>query len=337
MLRRAFRLDRLALLCGTALLCAAPALAQARRGTLIVTNKSSSTASIISLATGQVVAELPTGNGPHEVAASSNGRWAVVTDYGTGQAGGSSLTVIDVAGKRVARTVNMGTYTRPHGVQFLPGDSLVAVTSEASRNVVLVRVADGTIVKAIATGQPASHMLAITASADRIFTGNISAGNVSELNVARGEVTRTFPVPPQPEAITVSHDGEEVWIGSNSGGIVSVLRTRDSSVTTVATGLGWPYRILITPDRRHVLIPDYRGEALRLLDYSSRAERGRIALAGAGPQGIAITPDSRTAFLSLSTQNRVAIVDLATFTISGYVPAGTAPDGVAFANIDVQP
>lgn len=323
--------------CSLVLLLVLPAALHAqRRGTLIVTNKSSSTASLISLATGQVVAELPTGNGPHEVAASTDGRVAVVTDYGA-QVGGSTLTIIDVPGRRVARTVDLGGYTRPHGVAFMPGDSIVAVTSEASRNVVLVRVADGTIVRAIPTGQPGSHMLAITAAGDRIYTGNIPVASVTELNVARGEAVRSFAVPTQPEAITVTPDGDEVWVGSNNTGVVSVVRTRDGTVETAATGLTRPYRVLITPDRRLVLIPDYSGESLRVLDYRSRAERGRVAFAGGGPQGVVVSPDSRTAFVSLSRQDRIAIVDLETLIVAGYVPAGSGPDGVAFSTVELTP
>src|SRR5687768_9192182 len=100
-------------------------------GTLIVTNKSPSTATIIDVGSGRTLATLPTGAGPHEVVVSPNGTWAIVTDYaGTPGNPGKSLTVINVPQLRVEKTIDLGTYTRPHGIMFLPGDSLVAVTSE---------------------------------------------------------------------------------------------------------------------------------------------------------------------------------------------------------------
>src|SRR5688572_17869595 len=73
----------------------APAQAQVAglAGTLVVTNKGPSTATIIDVGSGRTLATLPTGNGPHEVVLSSDGRWAVVTDY-SGQPG-KTLTVID--------------------------------------------------------------------------------------------------------------------------------------------------------------------------------------------------------------------------------------------------
>lgn len=316
---------------------ASPLAAQTpRRGTLVVTNKASSTASLVDLATARVVAELPTGNGPHEVVTSRDGRIAVVTDYGAQGAGGSSLTIIDIPGKRVARTASLGTYTRPHGIQFMPGDSLVAVTSESTRNVVIVRVSDGTVVRAIPTGAAGSHMLGVTARGDRIFTGNISAGTVSELDVATGATIRQMPVPPQPEAITVTESGDQVWVGSNSEGKVSMVQTRDGSVTTVATGLGWPYRILIVPGRQIVLIPDYRGDVLRIVSFGTHAEQGRLTFSGGGPQGIALSADGNTAFLSLSSEDRVAIIDLQSMAVIGHVPTGSRPDGVAWSAVELR-
>ena len=111
---------------------ATPLVAQVAglRGTMVVTNKGPATATIIDVATGRSLATLPTGQGPHEVVMSADGRVAVVTDYGAQGPGGNTLTVIDVPGLRVARTIDLGQYRRPHGIVFLPGDSLVAVTSE---------------------------------------------------------------------------------------------------------------------------------------------------------------------------------------------------------------
>lgn len=101
-------------------------------GTLLVLNKAQATVTFVDLATGEIAATLPTGAGPHELVMSQDGRWAVGTDYGA-RSGGSTLTIIDVDGVRIARTVDLGRYTRPHGISFLPGDELLAVTSEASQ------------------------------------------------------------------------------------------------------------------------------------------------------------------------------------------------------------
>lgn len=316
----------LATLCSLALSTAGAQV----NGTLVVTNKSPSTASIIDVASNRILVTLPTGAGPHEVAMSRDGRWAVVTDYG-GEAR-RTLTVIDVPGLRVARTIDLGEYTAPHGIMFLPGDSLVAVTSESTRNVVLVNLHAGLVHRAISTGQPGSHMVAVTSDGARAYTGDIGANTVSELDLRTGEVTRRFEVPAQPEALNVTPDGTEVWVGSNATGVVSVVDLATGNVTSAAEGFGWPYRVLFSPDGHTVLLPDLRGNALRFVDRASRRELGRLELPGGGPQGITITPDGRYAFQSLSREARVAIVDVAARGVVGYLDVGETPDGVAYSS-----
>jgi YVTN family beta-propeller protein len=308
----------------------APAAAQVAglSGTLVLTNKTPSTATIIDVASGRTLAMLPTGAGPHEIAISSDGRTAVVTDY-SGQPG-RTLTVIDVPNLRVTRTIDLGQYNRPHGIVFLPGDSLVAVTSEASGNVVIVNAIAGTVSRAIATEGRGSHMVGVTADAARAYTGNIGSSTVSELDLRTGRFTRSWNVPEQPEAINVTPDGREVWVGSNSTGKVSVIDVASGRLTTVADGVKWPYRVLFSPDSHTVLIPDLRGEELRFLDRTSKRELARISFPGGQPQGITITPDGRYAFESLSAQGRVAVIDMRTRAVVAQIAAGDTPDGVAY-------
>lgn len=305
------------------------------RGTLIVTNKGPATATIVDVATGATLKTLPTGNGPHEIVVSRDGRTAVVTDYGTGPAPGSTLTVVDVAGLSVARTIPLGTYTRPHGIVFLPGDSLVAVTSEAARAVVVVHVRTGEIVKVAATEKNGSHMVGVAADGVRAWTGDMGSNTVTELDLREGRAVRSIAVPTTPEAINVTADGSEAWVGSNATGRVSVVDARSGTVTTVAEGLAWPYRVLFSPDSRLAFIPDYRGEELRFLDRATKQELGRLPLKGAGPQGITITPDGRHLLLSLSAQARVAIIDVASRSVLGHLAVGETPDGVAYTTFVV--
>ena len=301
----------------------------AASGTLVITNKSPSTASIVDIASNKILLTLPTGNGPHEVVLTADGSIAVVTDYG-GPGARNTLTVIDVPGLKVARTINLGEYRAPHGIVFLPGDSLAAVTSEATRNVVIVNVLRGAIQSAIGTGNNGSHMIGVTANGEKGFTGNIGSNSVSEIDLKNGTLVRSFPVPPQPEAINVTPDGNEVWVGSNATGRVSVIDPHTGTVTTAAEGVSWPYRVLFTPDAATVVIPDMNNNEVRFLDRKSHRELSRVALPDAGPQGVVITPDGRFLFVSLSKQARVAIIDVRTRAVVGYIASGDTPDGIAY-------
>lgn len=336
--RRASRLLRRGVilrvvLAAVPLLSAAPVLhAQGTNpvGTLVITNKTPSTATILDVASGRILATLPTGQGPHEVVMTGNGWTAVVSDYG-GQAPGNSLTVIDVPGLRVARTISLGEYRRPHGLVLLPGDSLVAVTSETNRHVLIVHIGSGAIVKAVPTQQNGSHMVGVAADGRRAWTGNIGSNTVTELDLQTGAALRTIDVPAQPEAINVTPDGGEVWVGSNATGKITVIDAARGTTTTAAEGFGWPYRVLFSPDRAQVFLPDLRREELRILDRRTRAELARVSLPGKGPQGIIFTPDGRYVFLSFSKTGVVAIIDAGSHKIVRELAAGDTPDGIAYS------
>ena len=146
---------------------------------------------------------------------SRDGRTAVVTDYGTGSA--PTLTVIDVPGKRVARTISLGQYTAPHGIAFLPGDSLVIVTSERTNNVVIVAVAAGEIRKVIPTKHRGSHMVGVTADGRRLlYMRGATYSNLWRLDATGGSPVRQLTRGTIPLAFPdVSPDGK--WIAATAG------------------------------------------------------------------------------------------------------------------------
>lgn len=318
--------------CITALATASIASAQVAgvSGTLIVTNKAPYTATIVDVASGVTLATLPTGAGPHEVVVSGDGKTAVVTDYGTGPQPGSTLTVIDVPTRKIVRTISIAPAMRPHGIVFLPGDSLVAVTSEQLRAVVVVSLTSGEVVRLAKTDKAGSHMVGVAADGRRAWTGDIGSNTVTELDLSTGAALRAIAVPSQPEAINVTADGAEVWVGSNATGRVSVVSATTGEVSLAAEGMGFPYRVLFTPDQTQVFLPDYRNEELRVLDRATRKERGRVGFPGGGPQGVAISPDGKYVFVSLSAQGRVAVVRVSDHTVVGHVDVGETPDGVAY-------
>jgi DNA-binding beta-propeller fold protein YncE len=329
MIRIPSLLSTAALLAG-AILYPTATLAQAPEvgGTLIVVNKGAASASIVDVASGEILETLPTGEGPHEVVVSDDGSTAVVTVYG-GRTGGNTLTVIDVPGLSVARTIDLGEHRRPHGIAFMPDDEWVAVTTEASRHVLLVNVGSGEIEAELPTEGDVSHMLAIPGSADLIYTSDIRDGTVTEIEVARGASVRKFEVPVTPEALGVTPDGAEVWVGSNDLGVVSAIDTESGEVTEVLEGFGWPYRVVFSEDGETVLLPDLEGNELRIVDVESRAEKGRLSFPGAGPQSVTFSADGKYAFQALSLENRVAVIELESGTVVGYLPTGHRPDGVA--------
>jgi YVTN family beta-propeller protein len=320
--------------------------AESPHGTIVASNMRDNTATIIDVASGKVLATVPTGEAPHEVATSRDGRWAVVSNYGTRERPGNSITVIDLTKLAVARTIDLGEYRRPHGMAFFPGDSLLAVTSEMSKAVLLVDFAGGRVVGTVPTGQRASHMLAMSAAGEELFTTNIVDHTISRLDVAKRATRAVIGLAKFPEGIAISPDGKRVWVGSNGDSIVVVVDTDAGHAVDTLRGFGMPYRLALTRDGRLAIVTDpVRGE-IRIYDAALRRERSLITVprenivataevAGSpSPEGVTTSADSKWAFVTLQGRNLVATVDLARGVITGYAPTGSWSDGIAYSTLE---
>lgn len=291
---------------------------------IVVANQQSASASLIP-GDGGVARHLAVGNGPHEAAISPDGRTAVVTIYGA-QIPGSQLAVIDLERDTVIRTIELAPYTRPHGVVFLADrNDRVVVTSESTQNIVLVDLNTGAM-EAIATGARGSHMVAVNAAGTRGWTANVADNSVSELDLVRRRLIRSFAVPLRPEGIAVTPDGAEVWVGSNETGAVSVVSTASGSIIATLTETRFPYRLTAFPNGRRIAIVDGMGNRLVIADVATHAIVGGIDLVS--PRGVAIAPDSRTGYVTLA-EGALAIVDLEAMAVLRTVAVQASPDGVA--------
>jgi DNA-binding beta-propeller fold protein YncE len=291
---------------------------------IVVANQGSRSASVLD-ASGLAMRSVEVGEGPHEAAVSPDGKIAVVTIYGA-QTPGNRLAVIDLVGDTVLRAIDLGSYTLPHGVVFIAGSSSrVAVTSETTRNVVLVDVATGTIEAAIGTQARGSHMVGVIANGSRAYTANIADNNVTELDLIDRRFLRSFPVPQQPEGIAVTPDGREVWVGSNGTGAVTVIGTESGTVVHTFTGIVFPYRLTASPNGKIMAIVDGKGDKLQIADVTQHRLIGAVDLPS--PRGVAFSPDSKTAYVTLGG-GTLATIDVAGLRVTGSVPVQISPDGV---------
>lgn len=321
-----------------------PVAAQAAgAGTLIVANMADNTATVIDLASEAVLATLPTGPSPHEIAVTADGRYAVITNYGDRGGPGNSLTILDLETVTVANTIDLGVYQRPHGVAVLPSRDVALVTSEMSGMVILVDLNTGEVESAIPTNGRASHMLAMTGDGRRVFTTNIVDGTITEIDVEKGEPIRQVPIADFVEGIAVNPDGALVWIGSNKEKTVSVFDTESGAVVATLEGFGFPYRMAVTSDSRTAILSDPASGEIRIVDVASREERHRIVVPRDGvlpsaeipespaPEGIALSRDNRMAYVSLQGKNQAAAVNIELGTIVAVFDTGGWPDGIGYS------
>jgi YVTN family beta-propeller protein len=295
---------------------------------LLVLNKAEARLAIVDPSTHEVIAYVPTGEGPHEVAISEDGRVAFVANYGTGPNPGRSLSVIDLVARKERKRVDLGELRRPHGIAVV--DGLVYFTVEQNRAVGRYDPATDRVSVAFETGQNVTHMLTVTPDDRRIYTANIRSNSVSRHDRTTGQ-TLHIEVGPEPEGIDVSPNGREVWVGHIGDGGISVIDTAtDKVVQTIAVG-GIPIRVRFTPDGQRVLVSDAQNGRVVVLDAATRRELARIDV-GATPIGIVVAPEGRRAYVAATQDHKVLVLDLQTLRVVGSLETGQVPDGMAWVS-----
>jgi YVTN family beta-propeller protein len=319
-------------------------------GTVMVLNKAAATVSMLDRVSGELLGEVEVGHGPHEVALSPDGETAVVSNYGDMKPG-QTLSVIDVPTAKVVRTIDLGEYRRPHGVQFLPCGQKVAVTTELNQCMVVVDIKAGAVTGAIKTGAKGSHMVALSPDGARAYVSNVGSGSLCVLDVAKQETLATIPTGEGAEGLDVHPTGSEVWVANNKAGTISIVDALKLEVTQTLECAGYPIRVKMTPDGAFAMLScaqsgevavfDVPGrKEVRRIDVRSEVELPRQGAFGDSPVPIGIAIDTRSegsgrAFVSLGRTGEVVVIETGSWTVKGRWKAGNGPDGIGWTRARV--
>lgn len=312
----------LRLLAALASLCAAAA--QTPNPALLVLNKEGSLA-IVDPSSGAVVGRVPTGEQPHEVVVSTDGKLAVTSNYGGPD--GRTLSVIDIDARKEIHRVDLTPLRRPHGL-FAAGGKIY-FTAEFNRVVGRYDSATNQVDWVMGTGQAGTHMVLL--DHDRLFTANIAGGSISILEQAGQNWNQTvIETGKGPEGFDISPDGRELWAANSGDGSIAIIDVAARKVKeTVNVHTKRSNRLKFTPDGSTVLVSDLASGDLVVLDAATRKERKRINL-GHDIAGILVTPDSARAYVAATGDNNVAVIDLKTLTVTKRLDTGKGPDGMAW-------
>jgi YVTN family beta-propeller protein len=304
------------------------ASAAAAQPSLLVLNKEGSVA-IVDPATQKILGRAPTGDGPHEVVATADGKLAVVSNYGSGPAPGHTLSVIDIASRKELHRVDVSPLSRPHGLFSVDGK--VYFTAEGSKAIARYDPAANRVDWLVGTGQDGTHMVYMSRDQSLIFTSNIGSGSISifaHAGTSQDWHQTVVQVGPGPEGFDVTPDGKELWAANSGDGTVSIIDIATKKVTqTFPVGSKRSNRLKFTPDGKRALISDLTSGELIVVDVATKKDIKHLSV-GRGVAGILVSPDGSRAYMAATTDNYVAVVDLKTLEVTSHISTGTGPDGM---------
>jgi YVTN family beta-propeller protein len=329
--------------CAVALIVAFLGIAHVRAqppaGSLLVLAKSDRTLSVVDPATLKVVGSVPSGPDPHEVAVSTDGRTAYISNY---NGGNNMITVVDLVAMKPLAPIDLGPLRAPHGLAFVANK--LWFTAEAAKVVGSYDPATAKVDWVLGTGQNRTHMIFVSEDLKWMVTSNVSSATMTFIERTagggrgrgrgpggQGDWDETvIPVGRGAEGFDVSPDGKEIWAANAQDGTISIIDVATKRVTsTLPARVNGANRLKFTPDGKLVLVSTLGGPDLIIVDAASRKEVKRVPV-GSGAAGIEIQPDGARAFVACTPDDYVAVIDLKTLTVAGRINAGKQPDGMAW-------
>jgi YVTN family beta-propeller protein len=313
---------------------------------LIILNKSDGTASILDARTGVTRATVPVGKTPHEAEVLTDGKLVAVSNYGTREEAGRTITFVDLDKGSPAGTVVLPEGARPHGLKAL-SDGRLLVTAEGLKELMVVEPKARKVAARIPTAQETSHMVVASADATRAYVANIGSGSVTVVDLSAGRVVKSIPTGEGAEGIALTPNGAEVWVVNRAADTVSILDTKTLEISASLKVPQFPIRVKITPDGKRALVSCARSGDVAVIDVSTRKEIKRIsidreAVPGSDarlfsdrfgkspvPVGLLIAPDGKRAWVASTNADVVSAIDLDALAVVGRLTAGKEPDGLA--------
>lgn len=338
------------------------------RQRLLVVHQDEGVLTVLDPVSGAPEGTIRVGLGAQQVAVSPDGRRAVVTNRGTEQ-GGSSISLVDVEGQRLLRTIALTLeqhrpevgrvtveYHRPAGVCFTRDPRRVLVTCETEQALLLIDLEEARVVDAVELEQEKPGRILLDREGRRAFVANEGAGSVSVVDLGRRRVVATLETGGGARDLALHPTLDELWVTNYGNNSISVVDTQTLEEVFEFPVGACPAGLTFTLDGARALCVNQQEGSLSVFDATQRRLVGDVKLerldeaaaearplgedqTGFGrsalPSAIRLTPDGRTAWVSLSRSDRVAELDVESLEVVRYLDSGArAPLGIAWAEYE---
>ncbi|MBV8070579.1 MAG: beta-propeller fold lactonase family protein [Acidobacteriaceae bacterium] len=307
-----------------------------RAGLLLAACKGDRSLAIIDASAGKQDALVPEGGTTgHEVIASPDGKLAYVPIYGNSGVGkpgtdGRNMVVIDLAEHKVIGNIDFGHGVRPHCPMFGPKDGMLYVTTELDKTISIIDPKTLKIVGTIPTGQPESHMLALSRDGRYGYTANVGPGTVSVLDMQARKYLDVIPISRETQRIAISPDDKWVFTSDQTQPRLAVIDTSTRAIAHWVKLPGTGYGTAPTPDGHYLVVAVPPLNKVAVVDLNSWEVVHTVDVPSS-PQEVLMRPDGKIAYVSCDHSNQVAAIRVSDWNVDKLIDAGKGTDGLAWA------
>lgn len=301
-------------------------------GALLVSLNGDRQVVLIDPATQQVIAKLPSPQGPHEITLSRDRRLAYISDSGAGPGGppGNSIIVLDLRTRSIKTTLK--TCNQPHDTRVSRDGRTLWVACAPLKAVVELDANTGEIRKTWDIKLDGGWFVEVTPDDQKLFVPHLEAKALTMID-RRTSAVRTLLSGNTLLGVSISPNGREVWASDADENRLSIVNVANGNVVG-SVSLGPPVkgqpnfaRLRFTPDGSHVVVVN--GSKFIVVNAERRSIVSTIEMPHEG-KVVTVSGDSRRAFVSHPGADRVSVINIRNRTVERTFVVGKQPDGVAW-------
>jgi serine/threonine protein kinase, bacterial len=213
----------------------------------------------------------------------------------------------------------------PRNIAITPDGSRVYATNRDDNTVSVIDPATNTVVRTLQLDDnDGPEGIAVHPDGRTVYVVNNGSSTVDAINTATGQVRRTVTVDTSPTDVAVARDGRAVYVTSLAG---SVGKFAPGSDPRPLVEDGEPQSLTLTRDNRTAYVTGYDGNLLAV-DLTRGSVTARIPV-GKSPDGVALSPDERTAYVVNIDDDTISVIDLPARSTVATIGVGDRPISVA--------
>lgn len=297
---------------------------------LLLVEKCSHCFSYYDVASGDRLHSIQLEEFPHEFVVDAARRFAYVGHYGVETSGhlghgGTRIFQIDLAARKLARTIDIAPFNRLHGMQMDEQGRLYALSEDRAQLVVLDHPATDTAPRrAVPAGGIKSHLFALTRDGQTAYVMNLLSHTVTKVRPHDATVAPVACSPGEkPEGYALSADERTLYVTNRWSNTLAAIDTASMKVLREAPSREDPTRLYLYRDGR-LLVTNYGERSLSVVDPASLEELARIPME-ARPIALSFHPTRPLAFVS-QDNDKLGYFNMETLVFERFIATQREPD-----------
>jgi DNA-binding beta-propeller fold protein YncE len=271
---------------------------------LVLTAKSANKVQFFDAGTLTLAGEIAMPGSTHELVRSPDGGKVYGSIYGGGIFGKNKdsdrrIAVIDLAGRSLERTIDVGGAWAPHSL-MMDARGTLWCTAELSKAVLAIDPQSGAVERVAVGGAP--HWIAVSHATGKLFASFKTRETVAVLDLATRRVIDRIPIAHGAEGIAVSPDGWALFVCGHRKGVLHAFDTRTHALHHTLRIDGAPgeanqlRRVRVSPDGRYICVASHVDNYAAIYDGFSFEQLTGFPTAKA-PMGFGFAGDGEHAYL----------------------------------------